>query len=153
MDWYFKLKGCFTISLQLKFIDVHLTNPTDAHIQRVRFAPSAVQYFGCQFHPQAFPPGLTSEGTGWNRVVRHRYPLEGLSLVLYVIVGGALLSPEVTWLWGTVLIGRKTEKDLATVKYVFLSFGFLTNCILSLNTNYKLEIIVTIMLYDIDIKT
>lgn len=121
MHWYFKLIGCITGSLRglSSFSNGYLTDPTDTHIQRVRFTPSAVQHFGCQFHHQAFPPGLTSEGTGWNRVVRHRYPLVGLSLVLDVIVGGALLSPKVTWLRRTVLIERKQIWQLSDIFHIF----------------------------------
>lgn len=73
----------------------HLTDAADTHVQGVRVAASPVQDLGCQLHNHVLSPRLTPEGAGRGGVVMPRQPLVVAALVLDVVVGRALLGPEV----------------------------------------------------------
>lgn len=73
----------------------HLTDATDTHVQGVRVAASPVQDLGCQLHDHVLSPRLALEGTGGGGVIVPWQPLVVAALILDIIVGRALLGPEV----------------------------------------------------------
>lgn len=85
----------------------HLTNATDAHVQGVSIAARPIQYLGCQFHDHILSLCVTLEGAGGSRIVILWKPFVIVSLVLDVIVGGALLGSEVLCVGRAVLGAEK----------------------------------------------
>ena len=81
----------------------HLTDATDAHVQRVCVAACSIQHLGSQLHDHVLPPCMTLERAGCSGVVVPWEPLVVVPLILDVVVGRALLSPEVFGIGGTVL--------------------------------------------------
>lgn len=85
----------------------YLTNATDTHVQGVSVATSSIQDLGCQLHDQVMSACVTLECAGGSGIIVSWKPLVVTPLILDIIVGRALLSPEILCIGRAVL---ETEK-------------------------------------------